>query len=151
MHPSAIARVATSYGALSGRLDELVDVFYRRLFETYPGVRPMFPVDMARQKGHLAASLALVCKNLSRLDLLEEPLMSLGASHVRYGARPEHYPIVRDTLLDALGEVAGASFTAELRRDWAAALNEVAAVLLRGAARAAEDAAAALPGARAMR
>src|SRR5688572_13172145 len=145
MHPAAIDRVRESFEVLSPRLDHLVIVFYRRLFEAYPGVRPMFPADLTRQRGHLAASLALVCKNLGRLDMLEEPLRALGASHVGYGARPEHYPIVRDTLLDAIAEVAGAAFTPALRHDWHDALNAVAAAMLRGAARMADQVAADLP------
>jgi hemoglobin-like flavoprotein len=150
MHPAAIDRIRESFDLLAPRLDDLVSVFYRRLFEAYPGVRPMFPADLTRQRGHLAASLALVGKNLGRLEMLEEPLRNLGAAHVRYGARPEHYPIVRDTLLDAIAEVAGAAFTPTLRHDWHAALNAVAAAMLRGAAGAVEDVAAGLPRRRAV-
>lgn len=141
MNAAAASRLRESFETFSPRLDEVVEVFYRRLFDAYPGVRPLFPADMTRQRGHLAASIALVCRNIERLEMLEQPLRALGASHVRYGAAPEHYPIVRDTLLDALAEVAGPAFTPGLRRDWHDALTAVAAAMLRGA----EAAEASLP------
>ncbi len=134
MDPSVIARVAASYTGFSSRLDELADAFFRRLLRDHPWARHLSAEELERQRRHLAGSLALVCKNLSRLELLEEPLMSLGAAYRRAGATPAHYPAVRDTFLDALDEISPEPLTHQLRRDWAAALNAVAAIMLRGAA-----------------
>jgi hemoglobin-like flavoprotein len=63
-------------------------------------------------------------------------LGDLGARHARYRVRPEHYPLVGETLLAALAELGGADFRPEMRRAWAEAYGVVSAVMLRPAAAA---------------
>jgi hemoglobin-like flavoprotein len=50
----------TSFDLLAPHGDELMDVFYARLFAAAPGVRPLFPTDMARQKTMLLGALVLL-------------------------------------------------------------------------------------------
>ena len=145
MELQACQRVAASFDRIAEKLDETVEGFYRRLFERQPQVRPLFPADMARQREHLGASLAIVARNMIHLDILREPLMLLGAQHVVFGARPEHYPAVRDAMLDSIGASLGDAWTEQLRSDWLEALNDVVALMLRGAVTAAIDAAAIVP------
>lgn len=135
MHPSSVNRVRASYAEVSLQADRLVDRFYQLLFERNPDVRALFPADMARQKQHLIAALGLICKNIDCLDILEGSLMDLGAQHVAYGAKPEHYPLVRDCLLDSIQECSGQGWTPQLRGDWFEALNAICTIMLRGAAR----------------
>lgn len=125
-------------------LGKAVELFYSRLFERHPGVRAMFPEDMTRQRGHLLASVALVAKNAHQLDTLEEPLMQLGARHGSLGVVPDHYPIVRDGLLEALRDAAPDEWSPDAERAWTGALNRVAELMLQGAARSATDAASRL-------
>ena len=54
----------TSFDALAPRADELVDIFYRRLFEAAPEVEPMFegaehaqPADEAPRHARVAAQV----------------------------------------------------------------------------------------------
>src|SRR5262252_9175174 len=103
MDLQACRRITASYELMADRSDVMAQAFYRRLFEGAPDVRRLFPEDMTRQREHLAASLALVARNIEHMDILEEPLMLLGVQHIDYGARPRHYLIVRDTLLAAIG------------------------------------------------
>lgn len=139
MNQSTAQRVRASFHAVSPRLDALVAGFYDRLFARAPQVRAIFPADMSKQKFHLAAALALIGRNMDCLDVLEESLMGLGAQHVKFGASPEHYPLVRDALLDSLAEQVGVAWTEELRRDWTDAINAVSAMMLKGAARVATE------------
>src|SRR6476469_83820 len=81
----------TSFDKIAPRGDELVDDFYARLFEAAPAVRGLFSDDMRRQKAMLLSALVLVRKSLRDLDALIPTLQALGARHVAYGARPEHY------------------------------------------------------------
>jgi hemoglobin-like flavoprotein len=134
MDAAAARRIRDNFTSLSG--EELATSFYAKLFGDFPHVRAMFPPDMERQQKHLSAALALICRNSDRLALLEEPLMQLGAQHVRYGTRAEHYPIVRDTLIGVLCEASGPNWTPQLEDDWTSALNHIAAVMLKGAAMA---------------
>ena len=124
----------TSFDLLAPRGDELMDEFYARLFEAAPAVRPLFPEDMQRQKTMLLGALVLLRKSLRDLDAIVPKLRDLGARHVAYGARPEHYPVVGAALIDAMAALAGDAWTPEYERAWIAAYGVVAATMLEGAA-----------------
>lgn len=139
---SAATRIRASFQLLAPRGQELIDTFYNMLFTTAPGVRTLFPADMSSQKGHLLGAVGLVVKHADNLAPLEGALQEMGRRHVGYGARPEHYPVVRDTMLAALAQTAGTAWNAQLAADWEQALNAVAGVMLRGADRSTHHAAA---------
>jgi methyl-accepting chemotaxis protein len=127
----------TSFDVVAGDGDRLMDVFYARLFAAAPAVRPLFAgTDLRRQKSMLLAALVLLRKSLRNLDAVLPTLRGLGARHVAYGARPEHYPVVGEVLIASMAEVAGEAWRPEYERAWAAAFGVVAGVMLEGAAEA---------------
>jgi hemoglobin-like flavoprotein len=128
-----ITALETSFDAVAVRGDELVDDFYTRLFATAPSVRPLFSHDMRRQKAMLLSALVQVRKSLRNLDALLPSLRALGARHVAYGARPEHYPVVAATLVASMAAIAGDAWTKEYENAWAAALGVIADVMIAGA------------------
>ena len=132
-----------SFEAVRPRAGELADVFYARLFQRYPSLAPMFErTDMSEQKKKLVQALAFVVASVDRPDALRPVLRELGAKHVGYGVRADHYGKVGETLLDALAQTAGDAWTGELCLAWAEAYGVVAGMMQEGAARAAEPAAA---------
>ena len=77
----------TSFDLIAPRGEELVDVFYARLFETAPAVQPLFAnTDLQKQKSMLLATLVLLRKSLRDLEAIAPKLRQLGARHVAYGA-----------------------------------------------------------------
>ncbi len=83
----SLARIQRSYERLtSAAAAEMTLVFYRRLFSEHPSVRPLFQNEMDVQRGHLAAALALVVRNIHRLDLIERT----AAKESPARPRPEH-------------------------------------------------------------
>ncbi len=126
----------TSFDLVAPRGDELMDEFYARLFDAAPAVRPLFPADLHSQKTMLLAALVLLRKSLRNLDAIVPTLRRLGACHVAYGARPEHYPVVGATLIASLAAIAGVAWTPEYETAWAGAFEIVAATMLEGAAEA---------------
>lgn len=132
----------TSFGLVAPRGDELMDEFYARLFAAAPGVRPLFPKDMQRQKTMLLGALVLLRKSLRDLDAIVPKLRELGARHVAYGARPEHYPVVGTVLIASMAAVAGDEWNAGHEAAWSGAFEIVAATMLEGAATAELEAAA---------
>lgn len=129
-------RIRASFELLAPKGAEIIDTFYATLFASAPQLRGLFPQDMSKQKGHLLAAVGLVVKHADNLAALETPLMDMGERHVKYGATPEHYPVVRDTMIAALAKVAGPAWNEQLASDWTAALNAVAGAMIRGAGRA---------------
>jgi nitric oxide dioxygenase len=132
----------TSFDLLAPRGEELMDEFYSRLFAAAPAVRPLFPTDMQRQKVMLLGALVLLRKSLRNLDSIVPKLRELGARHVRYGARPEHYPLVGATLIDAMAALAQDDWKPDYEQAWSAAFEIVAATMLEGATQAGLEAAA---------
>jgi hemoglobin-like flavoprotein len=145
MHRSSVEQVLATYPKLAPKLDEVARAFFDRLFEADAALRSLFPDDLARARQQLTASIALVWKNLDRLALLEAPLMELGRRYSDMGVTPGHYPVFRDAMLGAVEAAAlestDAPWPEKVREAWIEALNGVGAIMLKGAARAALDAA----------
>jgi hemoglobin-like flavoprotein len=115
----------------------------RLTFEPAPAVKPLFAAtDLRRQKTMLLGTLVLLRKSLRNLDAIVPKLRDLGARHVAYGARPEHYPVVGATLIASMAAIAGEDWKPEYERAWSAAFEIVTAAMLEGAARGTVDAAA---------
>jgi methyl-accepting chemotaxis protein len=127
----------TSFDLIAPRGEELVDIFYARLFEAAPAVEPLFAhTDLRKQKAMLLATLVLLRKSLRDLEAIAPKLRQLGARHVAYGARPEHYPVVAAVMLESMAEIAGQAWTADIAAAWAGALGLVATAMLEGAEQA---------------
>ena len=124
----------TSFDLLAPRGDELMDEFYARLFAAAPAVRPLFPTDMKKQKTMLLAALVLLRKSLRDLDAIVPTLREMGARHVAYGAKPEHYPLVGATLIASMAALAGDAWKQEYETAWAAAFDIVAGAMIAGRA-----------------
>ena len=138
-----IDALETSFDLVAGRGDALADAFYRRLFAAAPSVEPLFAdTDMLRQKAMLLATLELLRRSLRDLDAIVPTLRRLGARHVAYGAKPEHYPVVGTVLIASMAAIAGDEWKPEHESAWSAAFEIVAATMLEGAAQAELGAAA---------
>ena len=127
--------------------DELATTFYAMLFERYPSVRPLFPSDLRQQRAKLTQMLAWVVMKLDRPSELVPALRELGREHIGYGARPEHYPLVRDTLIDAMARTAGADWSREIAEDWSQSIELIGRHMLAGASASVAGAPAVAPSA----
>ncbi len=128
-----ITSLESSFAIFEGKEQELIDTFYRTLFETAPAVRSFFPDDMSGQKQKLLSALALVVKHLRNLDAITPALKEMGARHIGYGTEDAHYPIVRDVMVKAMTETAGNEWTDQFTEDWNAALDLVSSLMIEGA------------------
>jgi hemoglobin-like flavoprotein len=130
-----LAALETSFDLIAPRGDELMDRFYASLFAAAPAVRPLFAgTDLRKQKIMLLRVLGLLRRSLRDLDSIVPILHDLGARHVAYGARAEHYPVVGKVLIASMAAVAGDAWRPEYQRAWSAAFEIVAATMLDGAA-----------------
>lgn len=146
MQRANIEQVRTAYNRLAPRLDHIARDFFDRAFEADPSLRALTPHGIDRPAQQLTASMALVWKNLDRLAALETPLMELGRRNAEAGIKPAHYPMFRDCLLAALESAGDESWPDRLREAWNDVLNGIGALMLKGAARAALEAAEHLSG-----
>ena len=117
----------------------LTKLFYGRLFELQPGVRSLFKTNLEDQSRKLLDMIVIIVEALDDFDALRPRLVELGQKHVTYGALPEHYDVVRKSLLWALGRALEMGFDAETKAAWNEMLGAVATAMLEGAARTPSD------------
>ena len=123
-----------SFELVKPKADELVASFYDNLFTDYPAARPLFEhTDMDKQQQMLKGALVMTIENLRKPEALSKALKGLGARHVKYGALPEHYPLVGSSLLKALEQYAGSAWTPELKEAWVDAYGAITELMLDGA------------------
>lgn len=108
--------------------------FYDNLFTSAPAAKPLFAnTDIDAQQKKLLASLVLVVENLRNGEVLTSTLQGLGARHVKYGALPEHYPLVGGALLQTFEQYLGADWTPGVKQAWVDAYGAITELMLDGA------------------
>lgn len=136
---AAVARLKASYDTMAAEGTRMVAIFYAKLFERYPGVRVLFSTDIKIQEAKLMETLRVVVQHAEGGPALVQQLRELGIRHVRYGARPEHYPIVCDLLIEAMANASGKAWNEQLAAEWRQALEIVSRAMLEGAASVTSD------------
>ena len=123
-----------SFESIKPSADEFVASFYDNLFTANPEAKPLFDTtDMKAQKKKLLNSLVLVVENLREPKVLDSSLRGLGARHVKYGALPEHYPLVGGALLTTFEQYLGEKWTPEVKQAWVDAYGAISEIMLDGA------------------
>jgi nitric oxide dioxygenase len=121
MTPEQVRLVQQSFGQVVPIADKAAEIFYGRLFEIAPAVKPLFHSDMADQRRKLVAALAAVVSGLSNLPSILPAASALAKRHVGYGAKPEHYPVVGEALLWTLERGLGPQWNHQVADAWTAA------------------------------
>lgn len=128
-----IALVRESCARLPEKADVLTRVFYTRLFEMAPAVRPMFPAEMRPQEERLLNALLAAVAALDDPAKLEPQLRAWGAWHRRaLGVTDDMYVYVGHALIRALRSVLGHTETS-VGSAWVAVYEWLAAVMIDGA------------------
>jgi len=109
-------------------------LFYQRLFELDPSVRPLFKEDLTEQSRALMSMLSTVVFGLNRLEELVPSVQALGRRHANYGVHEAHYATVGQALLDTLEGGLGDGFTPDVRAAWTEAYGILASVMQEAAA-----------------
>jgi hemoglobin-like flavoprotein len=125
--------IAGSFADIAEMAGPIAHLFYGRLFEIAPEVRPLFRQDIAIQSRKLMDMLAALVANLGRFQELEPLLRALGQRHAGYGVKPEHYAPVSAALLWAFGTALDENFPPELKAAWVVLIDQVSAVMKDGA------------------
>jgi len=141
MTPDQVTLVQQSFAKVAPISEAAAVIFYDRLFEVAPSVKPMFPADMKEQRKKLMATLAVVVGGLGNLESVLPAASALAKRHVGYGAKAEHYPVVGGALLWTLEKGLGDGWTPEVADAWTAAYGTLSGYMISeayGSAEAAE-------------
>ncbi len=142
MTKEQIDLVQASFSEIVPRAEAAAAIFYNRLFEIDPSLRPMFKGDLGEQGRKLMQMLGVAVRGLSRLDELAPSVRSLGERHAGYGVEDRHYDTVGTALLWTLEKGLGTGFTRDVRDAWTAAYTLLARTMQEGAVAAEADTAA---------
>ena len=121
MTPQQVKAIQESFAKVAPISEQAAALFYGRLFEIAPTVKPLFRGDMQEQGRKLMATLGLVVDGLSNLESVLPAASRLAKRHVDYGVKPAQYEPVGAALLWTLQRGLGDQWTPELSAAWTAA------------------------------
>lgn len=134
MTPEQKMLVRSSFEALLPDTDTLAAMFYRRLFELDPSLRPMFTISIRLQGHKFMEMLHSVLQHLDRLDEIVMTVWQLGKRHGGYGVQEAQYDTVREALLWAIAQQLGERYTLAMEAAWKEVYNLMAATMKQAAA-----------------
>ena len=134
MTPDQIQLIRETFALVAPRADVAALLFYKRLFELDPALRPLFRPDIEEQGRKLMQMLGAAVRLLDAPRSLVPVLEDLGRRHVGYGVRDQHYEVMTRALLETFKEILGESFTREVEEVWRQALDFVTLTMKRCAA-----------------
>jgi len=127
--PKQIELVLATWRQVQPVAEDAAALFYTRLFDLDPSLKPMFRGDIKEQGRRLMGMITFAVNGLSRLESLLPGLRALGQRHGSYGVRDEHYDTVAQALLWTLEKGLGAAFTREVKAAWVAAYTALASTM----------------------
>ena len=133
MNTHQIDLVQKSFADVKPIASAAAELFYARLFVLDPSLRVMFKGEMGKQGQMLMSMIGAAVAGLRNLETLAPVVRKLGARHVGYGVRTEHYATVGTALLWTLEKGLGEKFTPEVRDAWTEAYTLLAEVMQLGA------------------
>jgi len=136
MTPEQIQHVQSTWKMVVPISGAAADLFYGRLFELDPKLKPLFKSNLAEQKIKLMQMIGIAVSGLERLPEIVPAVQDLGKRHVDYGVSDADYETVGAALLWTLEKGLGAAFTPPVKEAWAKTYVTLATVMKDAAAEA---------------
>lgn len=106
-------------------------LFYNRLFEVMPEVKPMFNrSSMPEQSKKLLTMLSYVIAKLDKLEEIMDEVVKLALRHTKYGVKDEHYSAVGAALLWTLEKGLGEHWNDAVRLAWTEVYGTLAKAMM---------------------
>jgi hemoglobin-like flavoprotein len=122
MTPDQVKAIQESFTTVAPISEQAAALFYGRLFEIAPAVKPLFRGDK-EQGRKLMATLGVVVNGLSNLESILPAASALAKRHVQYGVKSADYEPVGEALLWTLERGLGEQWTPQLAAAWGAAYS----------------------------
>lgn len=138
MTPDELDLIRTSSKALDADPDGFSAAFYKSVFEIAPGVRPLFPADLAEQRNKLVRELqfmvgaATASADAEQFEEFVARTRRLGQRHVGYGVEPAMYDVVGVALISTLRDAAE-GFSDDHERAWSKLYGLISESMIEGA------------------
>ena len=103
---------------------------YEILFAEYPETKALFGDAPEDQHKILAGAVAAYAANIDNLAVLGKAVEGMAKRHVKTNVKPEHYPMVGVSLLQAIKDVLGDAATDDVIDAWKEAYFFLADILI---------------------
>lgn len=130
LSPITIETIKATIPVLREHGEAITSKMYDILFENYPETKSMFSSAPEEQPKVLAGAVSAYAMNIDNLDALSDAVGRMSAAHVRTQVKPEHYPMVGESLLGAMTEVLGDAATPEILDAWGEAFFFLGDILI---------------------
>jgi len=130
--------VKETTGAVAPHVRAIVDDFYPRMFANNPETKAFFNTanqfkEPPLQRMALANAVVAYAQNIETLGKLSDAIALIAHKHCGLGVQAQHYPIVHDNLMGAIGSVLtkeGVEVTDEIAGGWSKAVLSLADVCI---------------------
>lgn len=112
--------VKSSFDSLLPVSEKAAGLFYNKLFELDPSLRPMFMSDMSGQGRKFVNMLRIAVANLDSLEQVMPAVEAMGRRHAGYGIEKRHYETFGAALLWAVDSCCGSHASESTREAWKA-------------------------------
>ncbi|HHC74813.1 MAG TPA: hypothetical protein ENK78_07040 [Thiothrix sp.] len=130
LSPETIATVKATVPVLKEHAVAITTAMYDIMFEKHPELKSLFGDAPKDQPKILAAAVQAYAMNIDNLGALTGAVEGMAKAHVRSAVKPEHYPIVGESILAALSKVLGDAATPEILKAWGEAYFFLADLLI---------------------
>ncbi len=133
MEANTVTLVQESFKKVKPIASTAAKIFYTKLFELDPNLKPLFPSEeeaMKVQGNKLMTMLGAAVAGLSNLEALIPVLKDLGKRHVAYKVEASHYDTVGAALLSTLEAGLGDDFTPEVKEAWTSVYGTMSSVMI---------------------
>ena len=118
MTENQVSLVQGTFAKVAPISETAAEIFYGKLFEIDPSLKPLFTSDIKEQGKKLMSMIGAAVGGLNNIEALVPVVQDLGKRHVSYGVTPEHYETVASALLYTLEKGLGEAWTPEVKDAW---------------------------------
>jgi len=137
MTPEQIELVQTTWSKVVPIAPQAAEMFYGKLFELDPELRPLFPEKMDEQGKKLMQMIGAAVSSLHNLGAVVPAVQDLGRRHAGYKVTAPMYDTVAAALLDTLEKGLGDDWTPEAKEAWTLTYTTLAKTMIDAADEAA--------------
>ncbi len=128
-----IAIIKATAPVVGAHARDITEHFYPLMFSRYPAVKAYFNQthqQQGSQRQALANALVAYATHIDKLEALGDAVSLIAHKHCSLNILPEHYPIVGECLMEAIGAVLGDAVTPEIADAWGTAYQQLADILI---------------------
>lgn len=98
--------------------EAITSKMYEHLFTNYPETKALFGDAPEDQNQKLAGAIIAYAANIDKLHVLSSAVDSMAKRHAKLNVKPEHYPMVGESLLQAIKDVLGPVASDDIIEAW---------------------------------